>query len=44
MDHLSLIKKPIECELADFISMFNASMTHEDELLSQVLSHIRSRA
>ena len=43
MDYLSLIKKPIEAELADFIECFNNSLEHEEGLLSQVLSHIRNR-
>ena len=37
MDYLSLIKLPIEAELADFIDLFNKSLMHSDGLLSQVL-------
>ncbi len=44
MDYLSLIKQPIEAELADFIDLFNKSLMHSDGLLSQVLDHIRQRA
>ena len=44
MDYLSLIKQPIQAELADFIDLFNKSLTHSDGLLSQVLDHIRPRA
>ena len=44
MDYLSLIKKPIESELADFNYLFNSSLKHDDGLLSQVLEHIRKRA
>lgn len=44
MDYLSLIKKPVERELGEFISLFDKSLTHSDELLSQVLAHIRGRA
>lgn len=44
MDYLSLIKKPIEEELQDFIHLFNESLQHDDGLLSQALSHIRQRA
>ena len=40
MDYLSLIKKPIQNELDDFVALFNQSLTHTDGLLSQVLSHI----
>ena len=44
MDYLSLIKQPIEAELADFVDLFNKSLMHSDGLLSQVLDHIRQRA
>ena len=43
MDYLSLIKAPIADELAEFISMFNESLTHSDGLLGTALSHIRQR-
>lgn len=43
MSQLSLIKKPIEVYLDDFIKLFNDSLSHTDGLLSQVLEHIRSR-
>lgn len=44
MDYLSLIKQPIESELADFVDLFNKSLMHGDGLLSQALDHIRQRA
>ena len=44
MDFLSIIKQPIEAELADFISLFNKSLSHEDGLLGSALEHIRKRA
>lgn len=44
MDYLSIIKQPIEGELADFIGHFNEALSHTDGLLSQVLDHIRQRA
>ena len=44
MDYLSLIKQPIEAELADFVDLFNKSLMHSDGLLSQALDHIRQRA
>lgn len=44
MDYLSIIKHPIEAELADFISLFNQSLSHEDGLLGSALEHIRKRA
>ena len=43
MDQLSLIKQPIERELNEFINLFNDTLSHEDGLLSDVLSHIRQR-
>ena len=43
MDYLSLIRQPIERDLNDFIALFNQSLTYENGLLSQVLSHIRQR-
>ena len=43
MSQLSLIKKPIEGYLDDFIKLFNDSLSHTDGLLSQVLKHIKSR-
>ena len=43
MDYLSLITQPIEKDLNDFIKLFNSSLTHEQALLSEVLSHIRQR-
>lgn len=44
MDYLSLIKQPIEAELADFVDLFNKSLQHSDGLLSQALDHIRMRS
>ena len=44
MDYLSIIKHPVEAELADFISLFNQSLSHEDGLLGSALEHIRKRA
>ena len=43
MDYLSLIKAPIATELADFVAMFNESLTHSDGLLGTALAHIRQR-
>lgn len=43
MDYLSIIKKPINAELSEFISLFNDTLSHSDGLLSTVLEHIRSR-
>ena len=44
MDYLSLIKQPISVEIADFIELFNQSLTHDDGMLGQALEHIRQRA
>lgn len=44
MDYLSIIKQPIANSLDDFIQLFNASLTHPEGLLSQVLEHIRKRS
>ena len=44
MDYLSIIKHQIEAELADFVSLFNQSLSHEDGLLGSALEHIRKRA
>ena len=44
MDTLSLIKRPIEAELDDFIDLFNNALDHEDGLLQTVWNHIRQRA
>ena len=43
MDNLALIKQPIARELSDFITLFNASLSHDDGLLGSALSHIRQR-
>lgn len=43
MDKLTVIKVPIETELNCFIERFNASLTHTDEMLGDVLQHIRMR-
>ena len=44
MDYLSLIRKPIESELAGFNELFDRSMSHTDGMLSQALAHIRQKA
>lgn len=43
MDYLSIIKKPIQHELDDFVNLFNESLSHTDGLLSSTLEHIRKR-
>ena len=43
MDHLSLIKRPIEAEFETFRSLFQQSLTHTGGLLAEVLNHIRQR-
>ena len=44
MDYLSIIKEPITAELEQFVSLFNASLTHEGKLQEEIFSRIRSRA
>lgn len=44
MDYLSIIRRPIEDELSDFIELFNRSLYHDNGLLQQALDHIRQRA
>jgi octaprenyl-diphosphate synthase len=44
MDYLSIIKRPIESELNEFISIFNSSLTYSNGFLEEVLSYIRQRA
>lgn len=41
MDYLSVIKQPVQAELADFIELFNRSLSHEDGMLGSALEHIR---
>ena len=43
MDYLSIITRPIEAELNEFIDLFNRSLTHDDGMLGSALSHIRQR-
>ena len=43
MDYLSIIKRPIEAELNEFIELFSKALTHEDCMLGSALSHIRQR-
>lgn len=43
MDYQSVIRKPIEEELAEFIEIFNKSLEHENGLLQQALDHIKKR-
>ncbi|MBR1414693.1 MAG: polyprenyl synthetase family protein [Prevotella sp.] len=43
MDSLTLIKRPIEREFADFVERFSAAMTHDEGLLASALDHIRQR-
>ena len=43
MDYLSIIRKPIEAEMDDFVRLFNDSLAHETGLLDQVLTYIRQR-
>ena len=44
MDYLSIIKEPISNELERFVSLFNASLTHEGRLQEEIFARIRNRA
>lgn len=43
-DYLSIIKRPIERELGQFIDLFNSSLTHDGRLQEEIFSRIRNRA
>jgi len=43
MDYLSIIRKPIEQEMNNFVELFSQTLSHESGLLGEVLSHIRQR-
>ena len=43
-DFLSIIKRPIERELNQFVSLFNSSLTHQDKLQEEIFARIRNRA
>lgn len=43
MDYLSIIKKPIQQELDEFVALFEDSLSHTNGLLSSTLEHIRKR-
>ena len=44
MDYLSLIRRPIQAELDDFVNLFNSSLTHQEALQEEISSHIRNRS
>lgn len=44
MDYLKTIRKPIEEDLQNFITLFNDTLSHGDGMLQTVLDHIRQRA
>ena len=44
MDYLSLIRRPIQAELDDFVNLFNSSLTHQEALQEEIFSHIRNRS
>lgn len=43
MELLDQITKPIEADLAYFTQLFNESLSHDDNLLGNVLNHIKKR-
>lgn len=43
MDNLSIIRQPVERELAAYKDMFDAALAHEDDFLGQALAYVRGR-
>lgn len=43
MDYLSIIRRPIEQDLSDFIALFNDSLHSDEGMLASALNHIRQR-
>ena len=43
MDYLSIIRRPIEDDLDNFTKLFNSCFSHQDALLSEVLSYVQQR-
>lgn len=43
MDNLSIIRQPVERELARYKNLFDAALAHEDDFLGQALAYVRGR-
>lgn len=43
MDNLSIIRQPVERELAAYKDLFDAALAHEDDFLGQALAYVRGR-
>ncbi len=43
MDYLSIIRKPIEDDMNNFVELFKLSLSHADGMLEQILKHLRER-
>ena len=43
MNQLEHIRKPIEDEFKEFVSLFNQALSHSDALLANTLDHIKKR-
>lgn len=43
MDNLSIIRQPVEQELAAYKDLFDAALAHEDDFLGQALAYVRGR-
>ena len=41
---LNLIRKPIEAELADYKQLFDETLTHDDDFVSQAFSYIKGQS
>lgn len=44
MDHLSIIRRPVETELTCYKRYFDEALSHEDDFMGRVLAHVRSRS
>lgn len=43
MDKLSILRRPVEAELARYKELFQAALSHEDDYLGQALDYVRRR-
>lgn len=43
MDKLSILRRPVEAELARYKELFQAALSHDDDYLGQALDYVRRR-
>ena len=43
MDKLTVIRRPVEGELAAYKELFNSALAHDDDFLGQALDYVRRR-